>query len=94
MRLRWTAIAASDLEDIQDYLSRKHPSFAKPTTRAIFDAIRSLREIPLRGRVGVVSGTRELFMTPLPYVVVYRVTGQIVEVLRVWHTSQDRPFRN
>jgi plasmid stabilization system protein ParE len=38
---------------------------------------------------GRVEGTPELLFLPLPYVAVYRVTEQTIEVWRVYHTSQD-----
>jgi plasmid stabilization system protein ParE len=34
-----------------------------------------------------VSGTRELVCPP--YVVVYRSTEEIVEILHIWHGAQD-----
>ncbi len=39
-------------------------------------------------------GTRELIVTNLPYIVLYRVSGDAVEILRVFHTAQDpeNPF--
>ncbi len=39
------------------------------------------------GRPGEVKGTREL-VSP-PYVVVYRYTDEIVEILHIWHGAQD-----
>jgi toxin ParE1/3/4 len=33
----------------------------------------------------------ELVITHLPFIVVYRVSDQTVEILRVFHTSQDWP---
>jgi plasmid stabilization system protein ParE len=57
----------------------------------LYEAIRSLRQSPDRGRLGREDGTRELFVVPLPYVVVYRAGEQSVEILRVYHTAQDRP---
>jgi plasmid stabilization system protein ParE len=36
-----------------------------------------------------VPDTRELVVTDLPYVVVYRVTLAEVQILRVLHTRQD-----
>ncbi|HTD43026.1 MAG TPA: type II toxin-antitoxin system RelE/ParE family toxin [Bryobacteraceae bacterium] len=57
----------------------------------LYEAIRSLKQSPHRGRVGREEGTRELLFPPLPYVAVYRVTEQSIEVLRVYHAAQDRP---
>ena len=90
MRLRWTSIAANDLEDIYDYLSERHPSFTKSTIQLLCDAVRSLRRFPDRGRPGEAPGTRELILSPLPYIIVYRVTPEIVEVIRIFHGAQDR----
>ena len=90
MRVRWTPVAASDLEDIRDYVELRFPAFARSTVKTIYSDIQSLRRFPMRGRVGEIDGTRECLLAPLPYVVVYRVTDAAVEILRIWHTSQDR----
>jgi plasmid stabilization system protein ParE len=37
------------------------------------------------------KGTREILFPPLPYVAVYRATAQTIEILRVYHTAQERP---
>jgi plasmid stabilization system protein ParE len=50
----------------------------------------SLKELPYRGRLGTEEGTREILFPPLPYVAVYRVREQIIEVLRIYHGAQDR----
>ena len=91
MRLRWTPIAADDLEAISLYLLQRHPDWAESTVRTLYDAIRSLPVMPNRGRPGDVEGTRELVLPPLPYIIVYRLHRESVEVLRIWHSSQDRP---
>jgi addiction module RelE/StbE family toxin len=89
MHLRWTAPAADDLESIKNYLQQHFPHFAEPTVRAVYQQIRSLKAAPYRGRPGHRSGTRELPLTPLPYVVVYSVEAQVVQILHIYHGSQD-----
>ena len=66
---------------------------ARPHRKSEFsrEKIRALRDAPYVGRPGRVEGTRELLFLPLPYIAVYRVTEQTIEVWRVYHTSQDRP---
>ena len=91
MRIRWTAPAAADLEQIKNYLEEQHPQFAQPTVRRIYESIRSLKFSPYRGRVGRRSGTRELLLPSLPYIVVYWIKGETVEVLHIYHGAQDRP---
>ena len=47
---------------------------------------------PYRGRLGRVSGTRELPLPPLPFIVVYRILGlDAVEIVNVIHGSQRWP---
>jgi len=89
MRIRWTVPAAEDLESIKNYLQRHYAHFAEPTTRTIYQRIRSLKTLPNRGRPGHRAGTRELALTPLPYVVVYMVKAEAVEILHIHHGAQD-----
>jgi len=44
---------------------------------------------PNLGRPGRHSGTRELALAPLPYVVVYAVKAEAVEILHIYHGAQD-----
>jgi toxin ParE1/3/4 len=54
-------------------------------------AIRQLAELPHRGRPGRWPGTRELIIAGTPDIVPYRVKGQVVEVLRVFHGARRWP---
>lgn len=89
MRIRWTVPAADDLEQIKDFLLKNYPHFAESTVRTICERIRSLKASPYRGRPGHRIGTRELPLTPLPYVVVYSVKPDAVEILHIHHGAQD-----
>jgi len=91
MRIRWTPAAAEDLESISDYLRRNFPSFAQSTIQEIYRTIVSLKTMPNRGRIGLEDGTRELVIPKLPYLAVYRVKGEAIEVLHIYHGAQDRP---
>lgn len=90
MRIRWTPAAAADLQHLSDYLKAHYPHFRQPTLRKIYAAIASLKDWPHRGRPGREEGTRELLFPPLPYVAVYRVKEESIEVLRIYHGAQDR----
>ena len=90
MRIRWTAPAADDLYRIVRYISRNSSESARRVAKTIYDACESLAEFPGRGRKGVEAGTRELIVTSLPYIVVYRILDNNVEVLRIWHGAQQR----
>jgi len=90
MRIQWTPAAAADLQNLSDYLKDHHPHYRQPTMRKVYAAVQSLKEWPHRGRAGREEGTRELLFPPLPYIAVYRVKGQSIEVLRIYHGAQDR----
>ena len=90
MRLRWTPSAANDLESIYTYLSEHLPGLTQSTVRLVYDATRSLRHFPKRGRPGEEPGTLELVLPRLPYIIVYRITSDVIEIIRIFHGAQDR----
>ena len=91
MQLRWTREAAADLERIADHLFQQVPEWAAELVRAVYDAPALLLEFPHRGRPGKKAGTRELVISPLPYLVVYTVHGDVVFVVRILHGAQQWP---
>jgi len=91
MTVRWSPEAAADFDSIIAYLLDQSPSTADRIARTIYGAVSSLDTLPNRGRIGRVDGTRELVLVPLPYVVVYRVLSDAVQISRVLHGSQRWP---
>jgi toxin ParE1/3/4 len=91
MRVRWTLAAADDLQDIANYLFEKTPENTARLIREIYGAPSSLKSFLNRGRVGKKPGTRELVMPSLPYVIVYQVRGETVNIVRILHGSQEWP---
>lgn len=91
MELRWTEKAANDLEQITDYLFEKTPEHAPELVRSIYAAPAALLTFPRRGRAGKKVGTRELVLTPLPYILVYRITSNVIHIVRILHGAQRWP---
>ena len=85
--IRWTTEAADQLEAAVEHIRRDNPTSARNIAQAVLDRIGQLAAFPGLGRPGEVKGTREL-VSP-PYVVVYRSTEEIVEILHIWHGAQD-----
>lgn len=54
-------------------------------------AVRRLMDFPDSGRPGRVEDTRELVIARTPYVAPYRVTGDVVRILRVVHGARIWP---
>ena len=83
--------AVADIEEATARLKRLNPQAALNFRRAMANAFRLIGDRPLIGRSVGGKATREWSVTNWPYVVPYRVVDKNVEVLRVWHTRQDRP---
>jgi toxin ParE1/3/4 len=91
MTLKWTRPAQSDLIEILDYIADDDPTAALATIDRIEAAADRLSGFPLSGREGSVPETRELPIPGLPFVLIYRVRGASVEVLRVLHGARQWP---
>ncbi|MEC9357039.1 MAG: type II toxin-antitoxin system RelE/ParE family toxin [Pseudomonadota bacterium] len=89
MRLEWTRLALQDFNEAQDYIAQDNPLAAQAVAQRIADAARRLLEDPEIGRTGQVAGTRECLVTRTSHLLVYRVNGDVIEILRVWHSRQD-----
>jgi toxin ParE1/3/4 len=90
-RIRWTTAATTDLESITDYLFEKTPQNAAQLIRKIYEAPQTLKNYPNLGRAGKKEGTRELVLTPLPYVVIYKIMDDTIIIVRVLHGAQEWP---
>jgi len=91
MELRWTEEAAADLERIADYLFEETPEHAPELVRALYKAPSVLLAFAYRGRPGKKEGTRELVLSPLPYIVVYEIRREIIRIVRILHGAQRWP---
>ena len=90
MKIRWTQEAATNLEQIGLYIAEQNVDAAFKAINTIYERIENLRQFPSRGRVGREAGTRELVLSPLPYIVAYRIAESSLEILHIWHGAQLR----
>lgn len=93
MRVRWLRKALRNLDDEAAYIATDDAAAARLVVKRVLDAVSSLAEQPGLGRPGRVPGTRELIVAKTRYIVPYRVRGETVEILRVFHTSRRLPDR-
>jgi toxin ParE1/3/4 len=90
VHVRWLRTALANLNAEAEYISQDSPAAARTVT-AIVDAVELLKQYPALGRPGRVPGTRELVVRGTPYIVPYRVRGDVVELLRVFHAARKWP---
>lgn len=91
MRLKWTRRALNQLVAAQDYIAQDNPTAAHEIGQRIHEALTLLLTQPEMARPGRIAGTREWVVDHTPYFIVYRITSDTLEVLRVIHGKQDWP---
>ena len=89
MRVRFTDRSIVHLALIRDYLAQESPQVAELVRLRILATIERLHTFPGIGHPGRRSGTREVRVAGLPYLIVYR-SDDVVVILGVFHTAQDR----
>ncbi|WP_419779888.1 type II toxin-antitoxin system RelE/ParE family toxin [Maridesulfovibrio sp.] len=82
---RWTKPAQRDLQAQLEYIKRENPDIVARIAVQIRKSTESLDAFPQLGRDGTVSGTRELVIPKLPYICVYRIKNNRVEIIRFLH---------
>jgi toxin ParE1/3/4 len=92
MRLFWTGPALSDLIALHAYIARDSERVANETVaRIVARAERQLSRLPESGRPGRIPKTRELILSGTPYVLPYRIVGDSIHILRVFHSARRWP---
>ena len=90
-KVRWTPSAARDLKEIARYIRRDNPAAASAVAKVLYREAEGLIILPGRGRPGEIPGTRELIVPGLPYIIVYRIAGPAIHILRVYHGARNWP---
>lgn len=92
MEVRWSLPAAEDLARICAWIERNNPDAARRIAKTIYDGCGQLKTFPNMGRVSTrMNGRRELAFPPLPYIAVYQVKHDAVEISRILHGAQNWP---
>jgi toxin ParE1/3/4 len=81
--------AEADLQAILRYLEERSPAAADRFVEAIEEKGRALANHPEMGRIReeIAPDLRSTLVKP--YVIFYRIRGEVVEVLRILHGKQD-----
>lgn len=93
MTVVWSPRAIGHLADLRAYIARDNPDAAGRVAMTLLAASGRLAELPNVGCAGRVTGTRELVVPGTRYVIAYRLRGDGLEVLAVFHGRQRWPKR-
>ena len=83
MKLRWTPRAVSDLEEIADYLLAVRPEAWNTLLARVELTLDYLLQFPNMGKTGLAAGTREFVLSGTPYIIVFRLKDDVVQILSV-----------
>jgi len=90
--LRWLPKAIANRDSQIERIAKVNPIAAISQGDAIEQQVMALvGDPPISGRPGRKPGTRELVISKTPFVAVFRINGQIIEIMRLLHSSQNWP---
>lgn len=93
MTVVWSPRAVIHLSHLREHIARDNPNAASRIATMLLEAVDRLAKFPNLGRPGRVPGTRELPVPGTPYVIPYRLRGERLEIIAVFHGRQKWPTR-
>lgn len=85
--IEWLPLGSTNRFEQLDHIAQDNPLAAITQDEQIEHQVDMLMQHPQMGRPGRKKGTRELVISRTPFVVVYRVKGTRIEVIRLLHSS-------
>ena len=89
MRIEWTAKAAAQFKQNQRYDHHSDRQIARLLAMRVNSALHRLLVLPNSGRKGIHPDTRECVVQRSPYVIIYRIAGDALQILHIWHGRQN-----
>jgi toxin ParE1/3/4 len=93
MKIVWSRRAIRHLVALRDYIAKDSPENAASVAARILENVDLLATQPQMGRPGRIFGTRELVVPDTPFILPYRVRGERLELIAVFHGRQKWPIR-
>ncbi len=88
----WSPNAIDDLVALRAYIEQENTAAARRVALHIIENVETLLpKSPGMGRPGRVPGTRELVISRTPFIVAYRVIGNTIQILRIFHGARRWP---
>ncbi len=86
-----TRRALQALSEVLDYYESQQSGLGARFLSSYDSQIEVVRDMPKIGRTGKVFGTRELVMQDFPFLIVYRIRKDYLEIIRLIHQSMKYP---
>ncbi|MCO6415626.1 type II toxin-antitoxin system RelE/ParE family toxin [Siccirubricoccus sp. KC 17139] len=91
MELLWSPLARAQLREARDFIAQDNPDAADRLVAAIETAAAHLLVFPQSGQA--TGQRRRAWQVPrTPFRLIYRVRGERLDILMVWHGARAWPF--
>ena len=90
MRVQLSAKAEEDLDRIYEFNLKRSVAWAQRVHRRLLERSRALAVVPFTGRPHAPEGVRQVSVTDIQYVIDYRPTATIIEILRFRSSREIR----
>lgn len=91
MRIEWTQAALADIADAGDWIALDNPDAAERMAGRVREAVEVLVDFPASGRPGRLRDTREIVVSGTPFIVIYQVRSDVLQILRLLHHARRWP---
>jgi toxin ParE1/3/4 len=91
MKIRYSPLAARDIESIGSFIENRNPSGALKVLTAIYRAVNLIRNFPLSARATERPNIRVMMVAGYPYKIFYKVHTDLIEIVHIRHAAR-RPW--
>lgn len=94
VEVEWSPLADNDLNEIIDYIAQDSLEYALSFYEEVSEKVENLTQFPKMGRIVPElddPNIRELFFRN--YRLIYRILGEKVQIVRLFHGSRVMDFR-
>ena len=91
MRIVWLTRARIARENAIEFIAKENQTAALNQLDEIERQVDLLLEHPKLARAGRVKGTRELVVSRTPFIALYRIVGDEIQVMNLLHGTQQWP---
>ena len=93
MKVHWTDTAVAHLENIHDYIARDSPTYALRVVDRLTRRSQQIGRFPQSGRIVPEFDHPEVReVIEGPHRIVYRIKKAQIDVIAVFHCSQEAPW--
>ncbi len=89
MKVVWSQQARQEWLDQYRFYFGRNPEAARRIRQTVMEAVGNLRDHPKIGRPGRIEDTRELVISGTPFVAIYDISPNRVEILHFYDGRQD-----